>query len=154
MAEASYRSTPAFAKETTAPTAHGIDEAYDDVRRFHRTFRFNSPERPTMQDRAAVSNRIDRIIEELEELRDAPTLVDQADAYLDIIYYGVGGMVELGIRPSNLWRAVQRANMAKLWDDGLAHYHPNGKVAKPPNWVGPEEEIAAEIAKLEAEWSA
>jgi predicted HAD superfamily Cof-like phosphohydrolase len=97
------------------------------------------------KDRAV--KRANWIRSECEELEAATTLVDQADAFIDIIYFAIGGLVELGLRwPQRLWNIVQGANMAKLWPDGKPRYHPDSKVMKPPGWKAPEPQLEAEVA--------
>ena len=124
-----------------------LNSAYLAVRDFHVAFDHPAPTGPLMQPIARAEKRAEWIEEEAQELRDARTLEDQADAYLDIIYFGLGGLVELGLEPSKLFDIVQAANMAKLWEDGLPRRREDGKVIKPPGWLAPEPQIREEIAR-------
>ena len=116
-----------------------LNALFDQVRLFHTTFSAPAPDSPVMQTVDQVQRRIAWIESECRELDAAETIVDQADAYMDIIYFGIGGLVELGVVPQELWDAVQEANMAKLWPDGKARIREHdGKIMKPPLWQGPE----------------
>jgi predicted HAD superfamily Cof-like phosphohydrolase len=84
---------------------------------------------------------------QLEKERDEDVLTAQADAFVDILYFGNGGFTELGIDPNPLFNIVHAANMAKLWDDGKPHYNEVGKVVKPPNWQAPEPKLKREIER-------
>lgn len=74
-------------------------------------------------------------------------LIGQIDAFTDILYFGNGGFVELGVVPDNIYSIVHAANMGKLFPDGKPHYNEVGKVIKPDNW---EQEFAPE-PKIEKE---
>jgi predicted HAD superfamily Cof-like phosphohydrolase len=125
----------------------GLNALWGDVRKFHVAFDHPAPATPTMQPLAKANVRSQWIKEECEELVDARTLVDQADAYIDIIYFAVGGLVELGIKPQPLWDFVQGANMAKLGPDGKPIKDATGKTRKPEGWVGPEAKMIEEIRR-------
>jgi predicted HAD superfamily Cof-like phosphohydrolase len=92
------------------------------------------------------------IEEEAQELREATTIDAQADAFIDVIYFALGGLVEMGLQPGPLWDIVQGANMAKLWPDGHPRFRDgDGKVLKPAGWEDPGPRLAAEIRRqLEA----
>jgi predicted HAD superfamily Cof-like phosphohydrolase len=120
----------------------------EDVRVFHKTFGKPAPEKPTAQPVDLAKKRAGWIKDECDELVEAGgSLVDQADAYIDVMYFAFGGLVELGVDPSPLWRIVQAANMAKLWPDGEAHCAKDGKIMKPEGWAAPEPWLKAEIAR-------
>jgi len=123
---------------------YGLDEVWLEVKRFHATFQKPNPDIPVMQSVEDVTNRANWIRSEVEELEEAETLVDQADAYLDILYFAIGGLVELGIRPGALFEIVQAANMAKLHkcvktgDMIPVIRSSDGKIIKPEGWISPE----------------
>ncbi|MEU4534402.1 hypothetical protein AB0G15_06010 [Streptosporangium sp. NPDC023825] len=48
---------------------------------------------------------------------------------------------EMGIPVHRVFEAVHRSNMDKRWEDGEIHRRKDGKIKKPPGWVGPEAEI-------------
>lgn len=125
-----------------------LQDAWNAVRAFHIAFGHPAPEKPEKQHILRAAKRAEWIDEELDELVGAQDITEQADAYLDIIYFALGGLVELGIEPSAIFDMVQRANMAKLGPDGKPIYHPDGKVKKPEGWVAPDDAIRAHIEGL------
>lgn len=76
-------------------------------------------------------------------------LIGQADALIDQLYFVIGSLVEMGVKPDNLFDIVQSANMGKLWEDGKPRFREgDGKIIKPPNWeekYAPEPKIKQEI---------
>jgi predicted HAD superfamily Cof-like phosphohydrolase len=125
-----------------------LDPAWEDVRAFHRAFGHPAPDAPALLSAEAAGRRAAWIEEEAQELREATTLEGQADAFIDAIYFAIGGLVQLGLEPGPLWDIVQGANMAKLWPDGRPrHREGDGKVVKPPGWEDPAPKLAAEIAR-------
>jgi predicted HAD superfamily Cof-like phosphohydrolase len=119
-----------------------------DVRAFHEAL---APElvahKPRLQSYDRAKARHDWLVEEATELLEARTISAQADAYIDSIYFAIGGLVDLGIDPQPLWDIVQAANMAKVWSDGKVYRRPDGKVIKPTGWVDPGPLIEAEVAR-------
>lgn len=120
---------------------------YNDVHDFHRIFDHPANFRPTVQPDNRKQARADWIAEETQELRDSTTVEDQADAYIDIIYFAIGGMVEIGVDPQPLWGIVHRANMAKVQPDGSVKRRDDGKIIKPIGWTAPDEAQRVEIAR-------
>jgi predicted HAD superfamily Cof-like phosphohydrolase len=121
--------------------------AYFDVHDFHRTFDHPRNLTPVLQPADRVEARADWLDEEVIELREATTIAEQADAYIDIIYFAVGGLVEMGVNPDKLWSIVHGANMAKVWPDGTVRRRADGKIVKPDGWVAPDALIEAEILR-------
>lgn len=124
-----------------------MDEAWEAVREFHRAFRAPRPDRPALLAEERVSARSAWMREEIDELGEAETIAEQADAMIDLIYFALGTLVEMGVRPQRLFDIVQQANMSKLWADGEPHYREDGKVIKSPDWVDPDPLIREEIAR-------
>lgn len=127
------------------PNPHGINACYQDVHQFHRVFGHPLNHIPTIQPNDRKQARADWLDEEVRELREAVDVVDQADAYLDIIYFAVGGLVEIGVDPNKLWQIVHNANMSKVQPDGSVKRREDGKIVKPEGWVAPEPLMRAEI---------
>lgn len=111
-----------------------------DVRDFHRKFGVPAPESPAVPDQDRLLLREKLISEEACEACDAllgpitgaatgsEAISQIAHECVDTIVVSLGTLIELGVDPVNVWRAVQAANMAKVAD-------PNGgKVRKPPGW--------------------
>lgn len=149
-------STPEGAAEVAAPAdfppsmIRGLDYAFLQVRGFHKVMGQPAPDAPSLQPYEHVKRRADWIRSECEELEDPDkqTITDQTDAYMDIIYFGLGGLVEIGVLPQSVLDIVNGANMAKVWPDGSVRRREDGKIIKPDNWErdhAPEERIAAEI---------
>lgn len=130
-------------------TAGPLAQLCAEVRAFHQSFGHPVAIVPTAQDDHHQNRRGLFIRSECDELEAAGCdLVEQADAYIDIIYFAIGGLVELGIDPDPLWSIVHDANMAKLFPDGLPRHHPvTGKTLKPDGWVEPQPLLRAEVER-------
>ena len=134
-------------------TMNTLKYATNDVIGFHLAFNHPAPLAPTMLTRERAAQRASWCEEEAQELRDATTLVEQADAAIDGLYFNIGILVELGLDPGPLWDIVHTANMKKLHlIDGVYKvvYYPEGhpkagKVMKPANWADPGPELQTEI---------
>jgi len=117
-----------------------------DVRAFHAAL---APDliakAPRLQPPERANGRADWLTEEADELREATTIYDQADAYIDSIYFAIGGLVDLGINPQPLWNIVHAANMAKIWPDGSIQRRVDGKIIKPKAWQDPTEALQEEV---------
>jgi len=100
--------------------------------------------KPEKLDTVRVDFIIEMVQSELEELKQAETLVDQIDAFIDIIYYICHSALKNGINLDKYFGMVHDANMRKLVD-GKAVLDVHGKVMKPVDWYGPEKEMQAEI---------
>ena len=125
-----------------------LDRAWEDVRVFHAAFGHPAPDAPSQLTQETAERRAAWIEEEAQELREATSIEAQADAFIDVIYFAIGGLVNLGVRPGPLWDIVQGANMAKLWPDGRPRHRPSdGKVIKPEGWEDPGPKLAAEIRR-------
>lgn len=91
----------------------------------------------------------------VNKMADAPfsddTLVGQADALVDLLYFTYGSFVLMGVDPAPLFDIVHNANMGKLFPDGKAHFDPvTHKILKPDNWTrdfAPEPRLRAELAR-------
>jgi predicted HAD superfamily Cof-like phosphohydrolase len=122
-----------------------LNEPFDKVREFHLAFNHRCPERPELLPEERMTKRYNWMHEELEEFRTATSIHDQADAMVDLMYFALGTLVEMGVRPGRLFDIVHEANMKKLWPDGKVHYAPDGKVIKHPSWQPPEPFLIKEI---------
>ena len=77
-------------------------------------------------------------------------IVGQSDALTDALYFIFGSFVEMGVKPFNLFRIVQEANMGKLHDGVPKYREGDGKIMKPENWerdFAPEPKLTAEIER-------
>ena len=125
-----------------------MDQCWEAVAEFHRAFGAPAADAPRLLTPERVDKRVGWLQEEVGELAEATTVEEQADAMIDLIYFALGTLVEMGVRPAALFDIVHTANMQKLWPDGTAHKRPeDGKIIKPPGWQDPEARIAAEIER-------
>jgi predicted HAD superfamily Cof-like phosphohydrolase len=102
-------------------------------------------------DRGNVRGEIDKNLEqgmldeELEEFKDAESAVDELDALVDLIFVAIGSMHKLGLNPQEIEKAINivcDANDKKLSDKK------KGKIAKPKDFTGPEEELQKILNKI------
>ena len=121
-----------------------MDKYYDLVREFHTAFSHPVSERPVMMDSERAAARYKWMHEEIDEFIDADNIYDQADAMIDLMYFALGTLVEMGVKPAKLFEIVHKANMTKLWD-GKPRYNEDGKTVKPPCWVDPYPLIKEQI---------
>lgn len=80
------------------------------------------------------------------------TIVAQADALVDALYFIFGSFVEMNVEPDKLFDIVQNSNMSKLFTspDGVkyAKYRESdGKILKSPEFFAPEPALKAEIER-------
>ena len=96
------------------------------------------PVEPTRLDPARKDWAKTAMAEELTEFSDATTLADEADALIDLTYFALGRLVEMGLAPRPLFEEVHAANMRK--EQGELSKRPNSKghdAIKPDGWTGP-----------------
>lgn len=126
-----------------------INNEFNMVKEFQKSFKQPYAEKPTLMGMERAKKRYDWMKEEIDEFIEATEnkdLVEQADAMIDVIYFALGTLVEIGVEPENLFTIVQQANMSKLWEDGKPHFRESdGKVIKPPTWVDPHSKTVEEI---------
>lgn len=121
---------------------------YQMVREFHTLFNHLVRRHPTPLPKPERVTRIMFLWEEMMEFAQAEDIVAQADALADLLYFIYGTFVNIGVDPERVFTAVHEANMRKLWPDGKPRWREgDGKVIKPPDWIGPEDAIAAEIER-------
>lgn len=138
-----------------ASMTKGLDYAFLQVREFHHSFSHPVADEPKLMEYKRAIIRAKWMREELEEFLDVKkqTVVDQCDAMLDLIYFALGTLVEIGVLPQSLMDIVQDANMSKLhMIDGVPTVVKDdiGKVQKPAGWVAPEPLLAAEVDRQKA----
>jgi len=70
---------------------------------------------------------------------------------IDLLYFTYGSLVLSGIDPYEIFNAVHRANMGKIFPDGRPHFDPiTHKVLKPEDWeekFAPEGKIKKELER-------
>ena len=123
-----------------------MKKEWNDVREFHEKFGHPVGRQPRMMERQRALSRGKWMNEEVAEFLVAQDIYEQADAMIDLMYFALGTLVEMGLEADELFDIVQKANMTKLWPDGKPHYNPkDGKVIKPAGWEDPGPKIKAYI---------
>ena len=124
-----------------------MNKEWNDGKEFQLKFGHPTADRPTKMEPERALKRYHWMLEEINEFLEADEIVEQADAMIDVMYFALGTLVEMGIRPDALFQIVQDANMGKLWPDGKPHYNAEGKTIKPKGWEDPHEKLKAEIER-------
>ena len=86
--------------------------------------------------------------EELDELTAAVIENDiggQVDALIDVIYFALGGLFQMGAPMAACWDAVHTKNMAKVM--GTTHRGTVNDAAKPADWTPPNHELFVKMPK-------
>ena len=79
------------------------------------------------------------IEEEVQELHDAASQVDELDALIDILVVTIGAIHSMGADGEGAWNEVMRTNMAKIDPvTGKVRKREDGKVLKPEGWAPPD----------------
>lgn len=105
-----------------------------------------NPVSPQLMDADAVEFVAEMVNDELEELRDAIDVAEQADALVDAIYYICDTAVRHGMNLDRVFDIVHRANMQKVVD-GRVIRRDDGKILKPEGWQDPGPLLLEEMAR-------
>jgi len=115
-----------------------MNKEWEMVKEFHARFGHPIAASPRAISEERAKKRYDWMLEEVNEFLEAKDdLIEQADAMIDLIYFALGTLVEMGISPDEPFAIVQNANMSKLWPDGKPHFRADGKTIKPSTWIDP-----------------
>ncbi|MCL2096861.1 MAG: hypothetical protein FWH10_08170 [Oscillospiraceae bacterium] len=126
-----------------------LNEEFEQVKKFHEVFGSPVSETPVKLTEQRAKFRAGFMLEEIEEFTESDNIYDQADAMIDLIYFALGTLVEMGVKPKKIFDIVQNANMSKIWEDGKPRYREgDGKVLKPPEWEDPFPKIKQAIDSL------
>ena len=126
-----------------------MNQEFKKVKEFHKAFESPISELPVILTSERVKARAGFMREEIEEFEESVNIYEQADAMIDLIYFALGTLVEMGVKPDKLFDIVHEANMSKIWSDGKVHYREGDrKVIKPPEWEDPEPKLRAEIDNM------
>ncbi len=117
------------------------------VREFQQAFDHPVATRPGMLEAHRVKARASWLQEEVDEFMRATSLEEQVDAIVDLMYFALGTMVELGVDATPVFNLVHRANMTKLWPDGKPRLGADCKLQKPTTWTDPGKLVATEIER-------
>jgi predicted HAD superfamily Cof-like phosphohydrolase len=129
----------------------GLDDAYEKVRAFHAAFSLPVASYPDRLSASRVAARVNWMREELSELLSADDLLEQVDAVSDLMYLALGCLVEMGVQPGIPFTAVHRTNHEKRWPDGTIRLNAEGKLLKPPGWIGPQRALSLYLAELQTQ---
>lgn len=105
-----------------------------DVLEFHKKIAYWNASRIGELDHEDFTRRMSYMLEELTEFSKAHAdgdLYEQVDALVDLLYFGVGTLLRMGVDPRPVWDEVHRANMEKV----SAPTHKNS--VKPMEWKPP-----------------
>ena len=84
-----------------------MKKEWNDVREFHEKFGHPCPDAPRMLDKKRSLSRAKWMNEEVAEFLVAEDIYEQADAMIDLMYFALGTMVEMGLEPDELFEIVQ-----------------------------------------------
>lgn len=124
-----------------------LDSYYNKVRDFQRMLqRGYSPDTPVHVSNDYLANRIEHLSEEIDELEDAATWEDKADAIIDLIYVAYGIAVNMGI-PQECFNAVHVANMMK---EPKSTARTDFDAVKPETWRAPDHNVVLKALGVES----
>ena len=112
----------------------------------------NLPSTPKLMGVEAVEFIAEMVNDELDELREATDVVEQADALVDAIYYICDTAVRHGMNLDRVFEIVHGANMAKVVD-GRVIRRDDGKILKPDGWRDPGPLLVSELGRQQSEGS-
>ena len=115
-----------------------INEAYDLVKRFQKMAEQPISEFPQQLSPERCNIRCKWMREEIEEFENSNTVYEQADAIVDLLYYALGALVEMGVKPDKLFMLVHEYNVKKI---AGGQCDEDGKIMKPCGWEHPDREI-------------
>lgn len=115
-----------------------LDEAYRLVEEFQYKAGHPVNEKPTLMIKSRAFVRYKCMHDELDEFITASNIYEQADSIMDLIYYAIGTLVELGVHPDDLFLLLHEYNMKKVQ---FVENDESGRVKKPSWWHHPDEEI-------------
>lgn len=118
----------------------------EDVRQFTTACHEGLPNQPTALTPEAIAFIRRMVNDELEELVEAKTVTEQADALVDAIYYLCDCGARHGMNLDPLFAIVHAANMSKVVN-GKVIKRADGKVLKPAGWQDPGPKLDAEVAR-------
>lgn len=119
-----------------------LNQALMDVEQFyHQVIDVRIPAVPMVLTKPALDRAVTVLSEEIGEFIEATEegkVAEAADALIDLTYFALGRLLEMGISPGPCFAAVQKANMAKVKGDLAKRPGFEGHDAvKPPGWTPP-----------------
>ena len=110
------------------------------------------PEQPTRLSEARKEWAATALSEEIHEFITAENLADEADALVDLTYFALGRLVEMGIVPGPVFEEVHARNMAKR--RGTLSKRPNSlgyDAIKPEGWTAPDIEKFLAVTSIDVQ---
>jgi predicted HAD superfamily Cof-like phosphohydrolase len=124
-----------------------------EVERFsHEVLGLKIPDEPTALEPERFTFAMTALQEELDEFREAYESGDfsgQTDALIDLVYFALGRLLEMGIPPGPAFAEVQEANMRKK--RGQTKRGHEIDAAKPVGWAGPDYRWLIHLTRQECE---
>lgn len=93
---------------------------FDKVKEFNKAFgveQYNSLNKNIFDNKKLIDYRLNLILEEVQELKDAienKDLTETVDALTDILYVTYGAFTALGVNADKAFDIVQNSNMSKI----------------------------------------
>ena len=115
-----------------------INDAYELVKNFQKMAEQPIGELPQFLCRQRCNIRCKWMREEIEEFENSNTVYEQADAIIDLLYYAIGVLVEMGVKPDELFLLIHEYNVKKIINK---RFDIDGKIMKPCGWQHPDKEI-------------
>lgn len=127
--------------------SHGVGLAWAQARvaAFHAKAGHPISTLPKVLSDERKAVRASWLREEIEEFLNATDIVGQADAIIDLVYFALGTMVEMGTDAEPLFDVVHIANMRKA--ERPTARPSDGKLLKPTGWLSPEPELAKSVIR-------
>lgn len=122
-----------------------INEAYNLVQAFQSKAGQPVSNKPTLLPFERVLIRYEWMAEELGEFLEAQNIYEQVDSIMDLLYYVLGTLVEMGVKPDELFLILHEWNLKKL---NKICYDEDGKILKPKGWRHPDREIKEIIDRM------
>lgn len=95
-----------------------MNKEYEEVKKFQKAFGHPYSDKPILLTYERALKRYKWMLEEINEFLEASKdqdIVEQADAMIDTMYFALGTLVEMGVKPDKLFYIVQEANMSNFF---------------------------------------
>lgn len=94
------------------------------------------PDKPIKLEGDRKKQALVKLQEELDELEVADKTSDQADALIDLIYFALGELHQMGVPAHMVWSTVHNANMRKVRGQTKRGF--DNDANKPEDWKAPD----------------
>jgi predicted HAD superfamily Cof-like phosphohydrolase len=128
---------------------NSIDSVWNDVFQFNKLFKLPWSMTPVNMPNRERQLRSNLLHEEVNDFLYAVTVSDQAHELVDILFLVFGALVSIGVPPKEIFNAVLKANMRKLWPDGNPRFDEDWRIIKPEGWVSAADEIREIVENMQ-----